>query len=159
MLTEADVQVARYVAGSVVSEPSDRDLLSLAVAVGATQRGHVCADLTRLDKFAPIDEPHSDAAGSRQRVPWPTFEEWESHLASSKLVRMASSWDEQCSTQRPLMFFEGRLYLSRQWEDERIVAATLGRRLNESAMPIDEPAVEATILQLFPESEPGDRQT
>lgn len=158
MLTEADVQVARYVAGSVVSEPSDRDLLSLAVAVGATQRGHVCADLNQLDKFAPIDEPHSDAAGSRQRVPWPTFEEWESHLASSKLVQMASSWDEQGSTQRPLMFFEGRLYLSRQWEDERIVAAILGRRLNESAMPADESAVEATILQLFPGSEPGDRQ-
>lgn len=159
MLTEADVQVARYVAGSVVSEPSDRDLLSLAVAVGATQRGHVCADLNQLDKFAPIDEIHGEVAGSRQQVPWPTIEEWESHLASSELVQMASSWEEAGSTQRPLMFFEGRLYLSRQWEDERIVAAILGRRLNESATSADESVVEATILQLFPDAEPGDEQT
>lgn len=157
-VTTTDLQIAQYVAGAIVPEPSFFDLLSVARAVGATQLGHVCADLRRSGSVVPVSDP--DVPTTEYTSPAstvePTFTEWESYISSSALVHVGGSWEEHGSVDKPLMYFDGRLYLSRQWEDERRVAIALKHRLGESQRTVA--GAEAMVRRLFPDAEANDRQ-
>lgn len=128
----AEIHGADVIAHAVTENPTYFELLSVAVAIGVTQRGHVCADLSAMDVvFSPQTESDDDTTvGSRSKL-WPDPEDWDQALLSSALVHQASSWSDESAVDKPLVYHERRLFLARQWDDERSVAHHLGRRLNE----------------------------
>ena len=152
-----EVHGASYICQAIQEAPSYFDLLSVATAIWATQQGHICAELDSLEKMRgnTFDEVRQDSiVGEPSNVPWPSFDEWERELRSSSLVHCPTSWDEPTVISRPLVYFERRLYLARQWEDERVVARILGLRFQQPLQVVDSTLYEG----LFDLPSPEDRQ-
>lgn len=135
-----EVHGASYICQAIDANPSYFDLLSVATAIWATQQGHICAELGLLERMRgdTLDDASYDSIiGQPLHVPWPSFEEWERELLASSLVHCPTSWFEPAVINRPLVFFERRLYLARQWEDERVVAHVLGMRFQQPLQVAD----------------------
>lgn len=121
-----EVHAADRIAGSVVDELTVFDALSVASAVWATQQGHVCFDLRDENPW-----------GSLPTARRPDRDAWLSHLATSPLVRTIGSWGDHCDVTHPLVMCDRRLYLTRQWIDEAIVADELRRRIGTPLRNVD----------------------
>lgn len=152
-----EVHGASYICQAIQENPSYFDLLSVATAIWATQQGHICAELESLEKMRgnTFGEVRDDSmVGEPSHVPWPSFDEWERQLLASSLVHCPTSWVEPALAIRPLVYFERRLYLARQWEDERVVAHLLGMRFQQVLQEADSSLLEG----LFDAPSPDDRQ-
>jgi len=121
-----EVHAADRIAGSVVENLTAFDALSVASAVWATQQGHVCFDLRDENPWGSLPTAHR-----------PDRDAWMSHLATSPLVQTTASWSDGCDSARPLVMCDRRLYLTRQWIDEAIVADELHRRLETPIRDVD----------------------
>ncbi|MFM8855666.1 MAG: exodeoxyribonuclease V subunit alpha [Actinomycetota bacterium] len=121
-----EVHAADRIAGSVVSHLTVFDALSVASAVWSTQQGHVCFDLRDANSWSGLPAVHR-----------PDRDAWVAHLATSPLVQMSDSWTSSCDSTRPLVMCDQRLYLTRQWIDEAIVADEFRRRLGTSLRKVD----------------------
>ncbi len=143
VFTSLEVHAAERIAGACVQRVSMFDALSVASAVWATQQGHVCFDLADASIWRTLP--------SSQR---PDLEEWESYLATSPLVHRASSWSEQADPTRPLVMCGRKMYLTRQWVDEDVVASVLRQRRELPLRPVDVGVVDS----LFDSDDRGGRQ-
>lgn len=138
-----EVHAVDRIAGSVLGEITVFDALSVACAVWATQQGHVCFDLgdpTVWNGLPASQRPERDA--------------WSAHLATSPLVHTSSTWNDPVDLSRPLVMRDQRLYLTRQWVDEAIVADELRRRLESPMSAVDVSVVD----ELFAADDSGGPQ-
>lgn len=143
LFTSFEIHAAHRVCRACLSQPSYFDVLSVASAAWATQQGHVCMDLDDLgiwDIVAPPRRPDMDA--------------WRSHLGTSMMVHHPQTWSDSADITRPLVSFGHRLYLARQWEDERSTAHDLALRRSTDARPIRLDVIDA----LFAEADRGSHQ-
>ena len=129
---DLEVHAAQRIASSCSQDLSYLDVLSVACAVWATQQGHVCFDLE--------DTAVWDLLKSSKSRPDPS--DWIGYLGSSPLVQSCSSWDDDIGRTRPLVAHDGRIYLARQWIDERIVASGLTERRKLPTRTIDPTVVD-----------------
>ncbi|MFM7756586.1 MAG: exodeoxyribonuclease V subunit alpha [Actinomycetota bacterium] len=150
-LDSTDICVATYIAEAITTEPTRVELLGLAAATRATQLGFVCVDLGNPASLRGIHEKGTEveAVGA-----WPSIDEWISGLGSSAFAHRVETWDAAAGTERPLVLKGTLLYTARQWEDERTVARSLGRRFSESPASLDTAVVDA----LFPGADSDDLQ-
>jgi exodeoxyribonuclease V alpha subunit len=119
VLSEADVAlVVQLLDATQISGATGDVLLGAALAVRAPRLGNVCVVLSRVAAEVVPDE---DAAA----VPleWPEPRAWREALASSKLVADPARASE--SPRRPFVLDGERLYISRLWHDEVLVADRL----------------------------------
>jgi exodeoxyribonuclease V alpha subunit len=136
IFTSAEVHTAERITEAVFTAANSKatflDLLAVAVAVWAPVNGHVCADLGRIDdqvlgEFRNVNQPEDSA---RPELPWPNASEWVAHLAGGPLV--GNPVEADVDVTKPLVLKNDRLYLTRQWIDEGIVAKDLATRLSLS---------------------------
>lgn len=158
-LDRSDLYAARTIASALSSDPRPIETLSVAVALRATQLGHVFVDLQRpaeilRTRTGDAGRVSVEVDGSADDEIWPTPAEWLETLERSSFVHRARSWDEWADGTSPLVLFGSRLYTARQWNDEKTVADVLGERLEQEPSTIDEGVVE----RLFPNASPNDRQ-
>ena len=126
-----EVHAVDRIAGPVLGEITVFDALSVACAVWATQQGHVCFDLgdpTAWSSLPASQRPERDA--------------WSAHLATSPLVHTSGTWNDPVDFSRPLVMRDQRLYFTRQWIDEAIVADELRRRLGSPMSAVDVSVVD-----------------
>lgn len=147
----SDVLVASYIAEAITPEPSLVELLGVAAAIRATQLGYVCVDLADPESLREIRD---EGTKPESVDAWPTIDTWISGLRSSAFARPVENWDEVAGNDRPLVLKGTLLYTARQWEDERVVAQSLGRRFSEPPAFVDATVVDA----LFPEADSNDLQ-
>ena len=87
------------------------------------------------------------------RIDWPPAQEWEQALLASRWVSTPTSQEEPASTDAPLAYEEGLLYLRRYREYERRLAAGLQRLVAASPAPVDlaqlSPPVSYTHLDVY----------
>lgn len=145
--------ITRNVFAAAGASPEFRDFLAIAVAVWAPTNGHVCADLDRIDEQVRSEFRHSNSPedASTANLPWPDSTTWSAHLEAGPLCGPAT--EVAIDIRRPLVLSDKRLYLTRQWIDEGIVAASLGKRLSaqSSGLPAD---AETWLAEVFgPKSE------
>lgn len=144
-----EVHGASYICRAILQSPSFFDLLSVATAIWATQQGHICADLHSLDNARNTTARGSNeelGATGHSPVPWPSIAEWEQALHGSPLVHCPISWLDAAAIDRPLVYFGRRLYLARQWEDERTVARLLGGRFQQPVQEVDRSLFEGLFV-------------
>jgi exodeoxyribonuclease V alpha subunit len=123
VLVAADVHVAARL-GALAGEQDARVLLAAALAVRAVREGSVCVDLPGA-AISDIVTADDSAAPS---IAWPEPAGWLGACERSPLVAVGPQ-----ARPRPLRLVGGLLYLDRYWEDERVVARELERRLNDDA--------------------------
>jgi exodeoxyribonuclease V alpha subunit len=131
VLAAADVHVATRL-GTMTGEADDRVLLATALAVRAVRQGSTCLDLTTIAEL-PLEDDVT--------LPWPEPQAWLSSVAASPLV-----------AQQVLRLDHGLLYLDRYWREELQVRDELVGRLDRTSPEIDEPALDAGVLRVFPEA-------
>jgi len=144
-----EVHGASYICRAIHHSPSFIDLLSVATAIWATQQGHICAELKLLDQAARDAVAEGDLGSSGGEIPnkiWPSFDEWNRALMASSFVHCPASWSDVAVIDRPLVYFAGRLYLARQWEDERVVARLLGERFHQPLQAVDNTLIDGLFV-------------
>lgn len=151
---EAGVLVAAdvHVAGALARLGGDGDeqvALAAALAVRAPRRGHVLVD---LDTVAGTAMGEADEDIGTLGLPWPDPGPWIERLARSPLVAVGDAGPED----RPLRLVGNALYLDRFWRDERLVAGELLAR-GQPELPLDDGALSAALVRLFPD-DPGGLQ-
>lgn len=155
----AEVHAARLIAEATTGSEttSDDALLALVFAVWAMNRGHVCVNLDALQEqvvaeVAPFatEERLAEIAD----LPWPDPNTLADAIKRADLVGPAS---ETPDTTRPLVLSDRRLFLTRQWVDEGIVAGLLAERLLEPERDIH-PMSESWITAAIPGATDDDRQ-
>lgn len=127
MISLADFHLARRMSRDY--ETNDQVVLAFALAVRELRLGSVCLALATAHTLKPVTDL-DDGAGAALAapLPWPDEDGWAQAVAGSRLVGPG----------RPFMFEDGRLYLSRFYEQEREVADALARR---RLLPVAENAV------------------
>jgi exodeoxyribonuclease V alpha subunit len=116
VLDPLDVKAAQTIA-RLLGETDDRVLLAAALIVRGTRYGHVCIRLDQIRDAVAVDGQDPEET---EQLPWPDIEEWTEVMAVSPLVTEADP---------PLVYQEGRLYLSRYHHYERQVADLLLSRI------------------------------
>ena len=129
VLVAADVHVATRL-GSLLGEADQQVLLATALAVRAVRAGSVCVDLATVHDL-PLE--HDEA------LPWPEVAPWVASVAASPLV-----------AQEMLRLDGTRLYLDRYWREEGQVCDDLVTRLRRDPPELDEEALAAGVLRVFP---------
>ena len=122
----------------------DRVLVAAALASSAVAQGHAGLDLARPQLVCDAD------------VDWPSAEEWEAALRASRWVAQPGA--DATSTQAPLAFENGLLYLRRYREYERRLAAGLRRIAMASPAVNGVEALAPLFANLFPDAHTGDLQ-
>ena len=142
----AAVRIADVFFPNENEQASFLDYLSIAVAVWAPINGHVCVNLADVagqinDEIGSSYEDSEDQA--LNAVVWPDAEEWIRHLQESRLVAHpdVNSMDDVDYT-KPLVLHNSKLYLTRQWADEGLVANKLRHRLGSSPTDLPSQAAE-----------------
>lgn len=136
-----EVHAAGRITRSAAADVQLLDALSVASAVWATQQGHVCFDITDATPYEMISSENR-----------PDPERWREHLGTSQIVHTAQSWNDDTDRTRPLVSFGGRIYLARQWIDERVVADRLTQRRSIS---LREPDIGLAESLFAPEERDG----
>ena len=139
------------------------DYLSVAIAVWAPVNGHVCIDIrnVRQQVLSELGSSGEDVdLQAQENLSWHDPDAWLVHLATSPLVAMPTpeSLNDLSSVDftKPLVLFDGKLYLTRQWVDEGEVAVALRSRLGAPAsVPLAN--AESWISEVFANT-PGDLQ-
>lgn len=138
-----EVHAAHRIVRAVRHDIDIDDSLAVACAVWATQQGHVCFDLDDVSIWRAVrshDTIDPDA--------------WKERVLTSSLVARPDSWDEPSDPLRPLVAFDHKLYLARQWDDERSVALSMRARLHRPTVSID----SSILDDLFEEADRGGLQ-
>ena len=143
VLSAADVHVATRL-GSLAQETDEAVLLAVALTVRSTRHGSVVLDLATAEETTSRDDDEDDDPREPEvELTWP--ERWVERVAASDLVG------------GPLRRSGSRLWLTRYWDQEALVAREL---LARSATPTDDldPAVLAAgLARLFPLQGDGDQ--
>ena len=132
---------------------SDDVLLALALVSRATRLGHVCLELSDVERQVAAGQ---DDDGTRVALPLPDPVAWRMALAGSPLV----ATEEHAATTplRPLVLAGDRLYLQRYWASEAAVARQLAERRETAvgvpADPAEQLAVAAALDTVFAGDEP-----
>jgi exodeoxyribonuclease V alpha subunit len=138
VLSPLDYHFARQLLG-VAEESSEHVALCAALASRAVQQGHVCVDLTRLDRAPLLDDNDEPVTG----ITWPSTAELVSALHASRLAAaddsLAPLWLEP----------SGRLYLKRYARYEQALASDLLTRA-VALEPIDDELLAEGLERLFP---------
>ena len=138
VLAAADVHVARTL-GRLCGEASPDVLLAAALAVRAPRLGHVCVNLTTIQRTATVD---NDAPVDVAGLPWPALPGWTDALAASPLA----------TADGPLRLAGPLLYLDRYWREEQTVAAEVRARAGAPAATVDERVLADGLNRLFGEA-------
>ncbi|WP_028875058.1 exodeoxyribonuclease V subunit alpha [Tepidiphilus margaritifer] len=150
-LRPLDAAFARFLQEKVPQAPS-RAILAATLASHQLGRGHVCLDLAALadDAVFTLAIPSRDANG----LPTPagaaqgeSLESWFAALSCPELVGQGEEGEAA-----PLVRRAHRLYLRRQWDNERAVRQGVLARVREVVLLAPEP-VRALLDALFPSGE------
>jgi exodeoxyribonuclease V alpha subunit len=120
---------------------SDEVLLALALVARATRLGHVCLELTEVDRQVTAG---LDDGGTRVGLLLPEPGAWRTALAGSPLV--ATEESAAAPPVRPLVLAGDRLYLQRYWVLEVAVARGLAERRAAGPGAPDDPDRLAAVL-------------
>ncbi len=122
---------------------TDDDLLALALVARATRLGHVCLELSQVERqLAATDEDGRPAA-----LKLPAPDAWQRQLLDSPLV--ASEPRANDSPLRPMVLAGDRLYLQRYWAFEVVVADQLRERSARfGSSPVDQSLDELRTMAL-----------
>jgi exodeoxyribonuclease V alpha subunit len=146
VLSAADVHVAQRV-GALAGEADQAVLLALALTVRSTRLGSVVLDLdtaaasTSVDVDVDVDEP---AQAAPVDLDWP--DDWVDRCRRSPLL------------DGPLHMAGSRLWLSRYWEQEELVADELLARSAEAPGDLDLALLREGLVRLFPEPDDADQR-
>lgn len=125
MIALPDFHLARRMSRGF--EPDDDVVLAFALAVRELRLGSVCLPLDEARMLSPLSElDDGSATADVSGLPWPD-DTWADRVAASRIV----------GPERPFIFADGRLYLSRFHAQEEAVKEALARR---RALPEDEDA-------------------
>lgn len=131
LLTALDVHFARRLA-TMLGEPSSAVRGAIALVCRQEQRGHVCADLLRLEAEGLVDEEGLLLDGLALLSGGRTAAEWIRLLGESALVERSggdASDRPAPSPVRPLVLdAQGRLYLQRMYRAELELARAIAQR-------------------------------
>jgi exodeoxyribonuclease V alpha subunit len=133
VLSAADVHVATRL-GDLLDEHGEQVLLATALAVRAVRAGSICVDLATVSGL-PLESPED------QPLPWPEPAAWIEAVGRSPLVR-----------EEMLRLVGSRLYLDRYWREEGQVCDDLVARLRRTPPDVDEAALDAGLLRVFPDA-------
>jgi exodeoxyribonuclease V alpha subunit len=133
VLSAADVHVATRL-GDLLDEHGEQVLLATALAVRAVRAGSICVDLATVSEL-PLESPDD------QPLPWPEPAAWIEAVGRSPLVR-----------EEMLRLVGSRLYLDRYWREEGQVCDDLVARLRRTPPDVDEAALDAGLLRVFPDA-------
>ena len=127
-------------------DPTTPDLVLCAAALAslAVAQGHAGFD------------PANPQGLLEARVDWPPAQEWEQALLASRWIGTPASQEEPASTDVPLVYEEGLLYLRRYREYERRLAAGLQRLAAASPAPADLAQLSPLFTALFPQAKTAD---
>ncbi len=129
----------------LAGETDEAVLLAVALVVRSTRHGSVVLDLlTAPETTSRDDDEDDDPREPEIALQWP--EDWVERCAASPLVG------------GPLRMVGSRLWLTRYWDQEALVAREL---LERSAVPtedIDSATLAAGLTRLFPLADDGDQQ-
>jgi exodeoxyribonuclease V alpha subunit len=150
-LRPLDAAFARFLQGKVPKAPPHA-ILAATLASHQLGRGHVCLDLAALadDPVSTLALPLRDAnglptpAGAVQGI---SLRTWLAELDCPDLVEQGE--EEEAA---PLVRRAHRLYLRRQWDNERAVRQGVLARVRE-VVPLDPEPVRALLEALFPSGE------
>ncbi len=147
LLSALDVQFATRL-GELYGEASPEVLWGLAMACRQEANGHVCADLPRLESEGLVADAEGEARSFAVLPEGSDLEGWLRALRGSRLI--GGSLDAGSGAQpTPLILDEqGRLYLSRSFEDQGAVAEAVRQRATRADLPIDWSLAEAGIDRL-----------
>jgi len=139
ILSAADVHVAQRVA-ALGGETDEAVLLALALTVRSTRHGSVVLDLATAEASTSVDidiESEAESASTGTDVPlaWPT--EWVARCAASPLVG------------GPLRLHGSRMWLSRYWDQESLVADELLTRCDTAPDDLDVAVLRSSLDRLF----------
>lgn len=143
VFTNLEVHAAERIAGASLEVFSAFDVLSVACAVWATQQGHVCFDITDDSLWKSLPKSLRPDIGA-----------WESYLGDSILAHRATSWTQPPDLGRPLVSYDRKIFLTRQWIDEELVARILRQRMSLQHRHVDIDIVDA----LFATEDRGEPQ-
>jgi exodeoxyribonuclease V alpha subunit len=115
-------------------------LLAVALLVRSTRQGSVVLDLADVAATVTADDEGIDA--SPVELVWPPVGEWVSACASSPLVAEAEGGP-------PVRIDGSRMWLSRYWRQESLVAEELLRRSADRPDDLDLTRVGADLDDLF----------
>lgn len=127
-------------------DPTTPDLVLCAAALAslAVAQGHAGFD------------PANPQGLLEARVDWPPAQEWEQALLASRWIGTPASQEEPATTDVPLVYEEGLLYLRRYREYERRLAAGLQRLAAASPAPVDLAQLSPLFTVLFPQAKTAD---
>ncbi|MDX6254102.1 MAG: exodeoxyribonuclease alpha subunit [Frankiales bacterium] len=143
VLSAADVHVAQRL-GSLAGEADPAVLLAVALTVRSTRHGSVVLDLATAEATTSRDDDEDDDPREPElALQWP--ERWAERCAASPLIG------------GPLRMTGSRLWLTRYWDQEALVAREL---LERSAVPPDFNAelLAGGLRRLFPHADDRDQQ-
>jgi exodeoxyribonuclease V alpha subunit len=129
LLSAADIHVALRI-GVLLDENDEQVLLATALAVRAVRTGSVCLDLATI---ADLPLEHEGP------LAWPEPTAWVERVARSPLVR-----------EQMVRLVGTRLYLDRYWREEGQVCDDLVTRIRRTPPDVDESALDAGVLRVFP---------
>lgn len=127
-----EVHAAATISSACRTDIDVFDALTIASAVWATQQGHVCFDLDDPDMWSALPPA--------RRV---DVDAWSAHLAASPLVHIAANWSDDPDGTRPVVVYRRKIYLLRQWIDEKVVADRLVHRRGLATRATDTTSVDA----------------
>ena len=133
VLGVADVHVATRL-GAMLGEDDEQVLLAAALAVRAVRAGSICLDLRTV-----ADLPVEALTADGEPLPWPEPTAWLAAVGRSPLVR-----------EEMLRLVGSRLYLDRYWREEGQVCDALVARIRHAPPEVDESALDAGLLRVFP---------
>jgi exodeoxyribonuclease V alpha subunit len=151
VLSALDYQFSKRL-GDLYGVSEEGLLWALAIACRQEAAGHVCADLTRLDREGLVVE----VAGEVRTLPLRAntksdLDDWLAELKKSSLV---TSTEAEDSTARPLVLdSRGRLYLLRAYRHEKALADRIRARAEATPHTVDWPWAEDAIVRLAPGTE------
>ncbi|MGN6608132.1 MAG: exodeoxyribonuclease V subunit alpha [Jatrophihabitans sp.] len=157
VLSVADVHVAQRL-GALAAETDERVLLAVALLVRSTRQGSVVLDLAEVADTVTAEDGGDEAADDRDAVDpatgatsptaaplvWPATDEWAAACASSPLVAEVEGGP-------PVRQVGTRLWLSRYWRQESVVADELLRRSSRvgTGAALDLARLRADLDDLF----------
>jgi len=139
VLSAADVHVAQRVA-ALGGETDEAVLLALALTVRSTRHGSVVLDLATAEASTSVDidvefEAESAATPANMPLAWP--QDWVARCAASPLVG------------GPLRLHGARMWLSRYWDQESLVADELLTRCDAAPDDLDVDVLRNGLGRLF----------
>src|SRR4051794_10013231 len=144
ILNAADVHVAQRL-GALAGETDESVLLAVALTVRSTRHGSVVLDLaTAADTISRDDDEDDDPREPDVELTWP--DRWAERVAASILI------------QGPLRLQGTRLWLTRYWDQEALVACELLARSADVPSDLDLPTLASGLHRLFTKDDERDQQ-